>query len=161
MQSNIGTNKSKTNTCTGTLNDTNYHKKLSYDMCSVYQMATIVNYIIIPKPSYYYQHYLLWLLASLPRCLVSDQFTSYYYQHYLLWLLASLPRCLSAWSVYQLLLSTLFTVTTGFPSSRSSAWSVYQCLLTLPSCWSFQVTNSSAILQFQILLGLEIVIWKQ
>ena len=82
MQSNNGTNKSKTNTCTGTLNDTNYHKKLSYDMYSVYQMATL---------------------------------------HY--------------YTQTKLLLWTLFTVTTGFPSSMSSAWSVYQCLLSLPSCW--------------------------
>ena len=112
MQSNIGTNKRKTNTCTGTLNDTNYHKKLSYDMCSVYQMATL---------------------------------------HY--------------YTQTKLLLWTLFTVTTGFPSSMSSAWSVYQAVdqvgTFIQSPSSFQVTNSSAILQFQILLGLEIVIWKQ
>jgi hypothetical protein len=72
---------SKTNTCTGTLNDTNYHKKLSYDMCSVYQMATL---------------------------------------HY--------------YTQTKLLLWTLFTVITGFPSS---------------------ITVSK--LQFQFLIGFEIV----
>jgi hypothetical protein len=93
------------------------------------------HYIIRLKPSYYYEHYLLWLLASLPRCL-----GAWSVYQLLLWTLLTVttgfPSSMSsAWSGYQLLLSTLFTVTTGFPSSMSSAWSVYQCLLSLPSCW--------------------------
>jgi hypothetical protein len=46
--------KLQLNTCTGTLNDTNYHKVMT---CALY--IKWQHYIIIPKPSYYYEHYLL------------------------------------------------------------------------------------------------------
>jgi hypothetical protein len=61
----------------------------------------------------------------------------------------------SAWSVYKLLLSKLFTVTTGFPSSMSSAWSVYKLLLwTLFTVTTgFPSSMSSAWSVYKLLLS--------